>query len=123
MGELVFVYGTLRRGASDHFRMRGAECIGRAVVKGRLYRVSWYPGLVLDDEGGEVPGEVYRVSAAHLEALDAFEGCHGGEDDEFRRRRVGVEMAEGEAPGEVWIWEYRGEVRNLRRIAGAGWPG
>ncbi|MEO8614231.1 MAG: gamma-glutamylcyclotransferase family protein, partial [Luteolibacter sp.] len=45
---MVFVYGTLRRGGSNHFRMDGAEFITAGRIAGRMYKIDWYPGLVLD---------------------------------------------------------------------------
>ena len=50
--ERVGVYGTLRRGGSQHRRMAGAEWIGACDVRARMYRIDWYPGVVLDDDAG-----------------------------------------------------------------------
>ncbi len=41
--HMVFVYGTLRRGGSNHFRMEGAEFLSAATVNGRLYRSFYQP--------------------------------------------------------------------------------
>ena len=40
-GELLFVYGTLRRGASNAARMEGAEYVRAGRVRGRMYVVDW----------------------------------------------------------------------------------
>ena len=72
--EVVFVYGTLRRGASNHWRMEGAEYVGKAVVRGRMYRISWYPGLGRDRKVGEGVGAIYGVSR---ELLASLERPHG----------------------------------------------
>jgi gamma-glutamylcyclotransferase (GGCT)/AIG2-like uncharacterized protein YtfP len=112
--ELVFVYGTLRRGGSNHFRMAGADFVAQGAVRGRLYGIAWYPGLVLDREGGEVIGDVMAVDAGMMAELDAYEG------GEYRRVRVEVGLPHGEII-EAWIWEWGGEVDESRRIAGGDW--
>ena len=70
--QLVFVYGTLRRGGSNHFRMAGAEFVAQGTITGRMYRIDWYPGLVLDDAGDEIHGEVFSVTPDQLSALDGW---------------------------------------------------
>jgi len=121
MSELVFVYGTLRRGASNDFRLAGGRHLGRAVVRGRLYGVDWYPGLIVDPGGGEVVGEVWEVGPESLERLDEFEGIRGRADDEYRRRMVEVVMTADRSRHMVWTWEYRGEARPDRRIRSGDW--
>ena len=57
--------------------MATASFIGAATVAGRLYRVSWHPGLILDATAGRVHGELFRFpsgSDAALAALDSYEG-------------------------------------------------
>lgn len=121
--ERVFVYGTLRRGGSNAFRMDGAEFVGPATVGGALYRISWYPGLVLDG-AGRVTGEVYRVGPEQLRALDEFEGLAAGEIEgsEYRRVRVEALFGEGEEL-EVWVYAWKGEVNEDERIPSGDWVG
>lgn len=112
----IFVYGTLRRGGSNHFRMECAEFLSAARVRGRLYGIDWYPGLVLDDSGDGITGEVYQVPAGLLSELDAFEG------PEYRR--VMVEPCCGgdnRSPQSAWLWEWLGPVDETRRIASGDW--
>jgi gamma-glutamylcyclotransferase (GGCT)/AIG2-like uncharacterized protein YtfP len=119
--ELVFVYGTLRRGGSNAFRMDGAEFVGPATVGGVLYRISWYPGLVLDGEGS-VTGEVYRVGPELLRALDEFEGLAAGEIEGSEYRRVKVEALLGDEDGlEVWVYEWKGTFNEDERIQSGDW--
>lgn len=91
-GYTVFVYGTLRTGASNAFRMRGAQSLGAATLGARLYRVhDAFPGIVLDDYAC-LQGEVFTgVSEVMLHALDVYEGCDAGMPEEERiYRRVKV---------------------------------
>lgn len=121
--ELVFVYGTLRRGASNHFRMQGAEFVRSGTVRGRMYRFGWYPGLVVDAQGDELVGEIYAVGAEQLAALDLFEGVSAGETAGSEYRRIRVTVAGGEPPLEAWIWEWLGPVNESDRIVGGDWLG
>ncbi len=120
--ELVFVYGTLRRGGSNHFRMDGADPIGAATVQGRLYRIDWYPGLVLDPGGVPIAGEVFAVSTDQLQALDLFEGLSAGEIEgtEYRRVKATVILAAG-GTADAWIWEWRGPADRYPLIGGGDW--
>ena len=112
--ELVFVYGTLRGGASNHFRMKEAKLLGKAWVLGHLYPLGWYPGLVLDDDGIPVRGEVYVVKREMLRDLDAFEG------DEYERLKFPVYLEDGEEVM-AWLYEYRGEKEEGKELVPADW--
>lgn len=118
---MVFVYGTLRRGGTNHFRMSGADLVAEGTVAGRLYRISWYPGLVLGDEG-LVKGEVYSVDAAQLLELDAFEGLSAGEVEgyEYRRVKAAVSRADGKSLA-AWVWEWIGPFDEKDLLAQGDW--
>ncbi len=112
----VFVYGTLRSGGSNHFRMAGAKFTMTASVRGRLYRIDWFPGLILDATGDEVIGEVYEVEAASLDSLDAFEGP--------QYRRVMAELCKNGddlSAQSAWLWEWLGPVDESRLISTGDW--
>lgn len=113
--DIIFVYGTLRPGGSNHHRLAGAIPLGAGSVLGKLYRVDWYPGVLLGDAGDEVHGEVFAVDVATLAALDAFEGA------EYRRVRTLVRRNDGAPPIEAWIWEYLIHVAGLEEIRGGDW--
>lgn len=119
--ELVFVYGTLRRGGTHHWRMNGAVFVRSGTIRGRMYRFGWYPGLVVDPSAGEIKGEIFAVGPAQLAELDRFEGLSAGEIEgsEYRRVRVAV-SGEGE-PVDAWIWEWLGPVDESQRIPGGNW--
>lgn len=112
--ELVFVYGTLREGAAEHGRLEEAELVEEAWVLGRLFVIDWYPGLVLDDEGIPVRGEVYAVEKDLLRKLDDFEGA------EYERVRAIVNLKSGESR-EVWVYDYQGELKGRKELIPADW--
>lgn len=112
----VFVYGTLRSGGSNHFRMAGAKFTMTASVRGRLYGIDWFPGLILDASGGEIVGEVYEVEAVSLDSLDAFEG------PQYRRVMADLCTNANEPSAQsAWLWEWLGPVDESRRILTGDW--
>ncbi len=117
----VFVYGTLRPGGSNHFRMAGGRFVGKGWVRGRLYRIDWYPGLMLDEEAGEVKGEIFEVTTEQLHELDVFEGLSAGEVEGSEYRRVLTEVTDGEKTTHAWVWEWIGPVDETRLIASGDW--
>jgi gamma-glutamylcyclotransferase (GGCT)/AIG2-like uncharacterized protein YtfP len=118
----VFVYGTLRRGGSNHFRLAGAEFISAGTITGRMYRIDWYPGLVLDPAGGEIHGEIYAVSPELLAALDCFEGLSTGEiqGSEYRRVLTTVVQRNSQTQ-EAWVWEWLGLTNESQQIHDGDW--
>ena len=79
---LVFVYGTLKRGCSNHAYLGGQIYVGDAsTVPGfSLYELDGYPGMVATNSevSESVTGEVWSVDAAGLGQLDRLEGIAEG---------------------------------------------
>lgn len=80
-GKLIFVYGTLKRGGSNHLYLRGQTFLGEArTVPGfRLYGLDGFPGMIAQpsDRDG-VTGEVWSVTAEALKHIDGLEGTAEG---------------------------------------------
>jgi len=82
MTHRLFVYGTLAPGRPNEHVL--ADIPGEwepATVTGRLLQEGWgaavgYPGIVLDEHGGEVQGFLFSSEslAEHWDRLDEFEG-------------------------------------------------
>lgn len=88
MSQLLFVYGTLQRGAKNHRHLAGQEFVAtaRTVPGFELRDLGGYPGIVPDADRPEgVTGEVWAVDAAALQRLDRFEGVDQGL---YRRERI-----------------------------------
>lgn len=119
--EPVFVYGTLRRGGSNHFRMNGAEFLGAGKIAGKIFKIDWYPALACGG-AGEVQGELYRVCAEHLRALDVFEGIlpDSEEQREYRRVMVEVTLESGEKQS-AWVWEWIGDLSSALALDTGDW--
>lgn len=124
--QSVFVYGTLRKGGSNHFRMDGAEFVGKGAVKGEIHVIDTHPELVFPalklDAEGFVLGEVYQVSETQLKSLDAFEGiserCE--EPYEYRRVKADVEMESGEQVC-AWVWEWNLGLDGAKPLPQGDW--
>ncbi len=111
--ELLFVYGTLRRGAGSRMHgliARSGTLVGMATFQGVLYRIGAYPGAVASaDPRHVVVGEVYRLRAPDFvfRRLDRYEGCGSGsgQDPEYARKRCLLTLASGQAV-RAWIYLY-----------------
>lgn len=123
--DLIFVYGTLRAGYAHETQTllgRRADLVSGASVRGVLYDLGDYPGLVVGaSDTDSVRGDVYRLhpptADETLRLLDAYEGC--GPDDpephEYRRDRVPVRLDSGEST-KAWAYVLVRDVRGLQRI-------
>jgi gamma-glutamylaminecyclotransferase len=81
MSTLLFVYGTLKRGCSNHQHLADQTFLGlaRTVPGYRLYDLGGYPAIVAQADAPDgVVGEVWSVNDEALERLDRFEGVHEG---------------------------------------------
>lgn len=120
--ELVFVYGTLRRGGSNHFRMANAQFVSTGTIRGRMYRIDWYPGLILDEAGDEIHGEVYTVDTEELQTLDIFEGVSAGEYEGSEYRRVQTTVVQQDSMIlTAWVWEWLGRVDESQKVSDGDW--
>ena len=122
--DLLFVYGTLMRGF-DHpmaqLLSRGADFIGEARCRGRLYLVKDYPGLVLSDDPADIVfGELFRLRRPSelLREFDMYEACGEGfaEPTEYIRRMLTV-TSDNQAAEQAWSYIYNWPVTRLPRIA------
>jgi gamma-glutamylaminecyclotransferase len=112
---VLFLYGSLKRGHSNHWRVAGQEYLGEAVTEPR-YRIldlGTYPGMVRDDAAGlAVRGKLWAVDARCLAALDEYEQAEGL----WLRRPVAVAGREG-VEAYLWVGEVPDGVRS-----GNEWP-
>ena len=92
MSTLVFVYGTLKQGHSNHRIMHmddeseSALVMRDATIKGDLYDLGPFPGAVESKNGGKIVGEVWDVSNQTVRHLDRLEG----HPDFYKRKKVPV---------------------------------
>ncbi|MEY3938050.1 MAG: Gamma-L-glutamyl-butirosin gamma-glutamyl cyclotransferase, partial [Pseudomonadota bacterium] len=75
--NLLFVYGTLLSGLSNHHHMAGATCLGEASVQAALFDLGEYPALCVQGAWaqplGLVMGELYKIETEQWQRLDKLE--------------------------------------------------
>jgi gamma-glutamylcyclotransferase (GGCT)/AIG2-like uncharacterized protein YtfP len=122
----LFVYGTLRSECTHpmaRLLAQSAKLVGAARVRGRLYQVASYPGLILSDGGEEwVKGEVHRLfdPSALLPVLDDYEGCGAQNKATFEFERVVSEatLSDGRhIPCWVYVYAHTSRISEKKRIA------
>ncbi len=114
MFEQVFVYGSLRRGQSNHSLLDGASFLGvcRTAPRYTMWNLGAYPGVV---PGGRdaIVGEVYRIDKRTLARLDELEAY----PVLYTRERISTPF------GPAWMYIYQGSNRGGTRIASGDWCG
>ncbi|MGF6753931.1 gamma-glutamylcyclotransferase family protein [Paraburkholderia sp. GAS42] len=123
----VFVYGTLRAGEVNDISAAAARhdiapptLLGTAAVNGRLYDFSSYPGLVVDDRGVPVVGDVYEIDDELVAVLDEIEQVYPGVEGLFRGRDVTIEV-DGVAVACRIYPVTKEAVVGLKEIASGDW--
>jgi len=120
MPDLIFVYGALRKGASNDWRIKDARWLGPAEVEGSLLKIDWYPGLVLGS-GRWVKGEVYEIGPELLKELDEFEGIGLEDERNGEYHRVKREILLDGSSTEVWIYEWLKGLEGFEVVSSGDW--
>ncbi|KGX87515.1 gamma-glutamylcyclotransferase family protein [Pontibacillus litoralis] len=105
--HIVFCYGTLRKGQSNHAILNGARCIEEHCwTKGKLFDTYLgYPVFTHSIPTDNVYGELYEVTDEGLVALDELEGFHGEDSHDNLYERIVQEVytTTGEMKASVYI--------------------
>lgn len=125
MGELVFVYGGLRRAGAEAFRMIGAKYVRIGEVAGTLLEISGTPALVprRGRESGWVTGELFQVSPDRLHSLDTG-GESASETGSSGYQRIRTDVYQ---PGSrqllavAWVWQWTGPAETGRVVGSGDW--
>lgn len=110
ISKFLFVYGTLRRGYSNHRRLENAKFVQEDTISGfTMHSLGGFPGLV---QGSSVIfGEVYEINDQILQSCDYLEGY-----PRFYNRKV-VETSTGIR---VWVYYLEGKSYSNRPIVKTG---
>jgi len=115
----LFLYGTLKRGGSNHLFLAGQRFLGvaRTAPGFTLYSLGDYPGMVRapGDTAGVI-GELWEVDDACLAELDRLEGL-----DEGLYERIDVLLASNPLAGSAQTYLYLRPHSGLAPI-GSEWP-
>jgi len=100
MGEILFVYGTLKRGYTNHHYLSGSKFLGRATTKDKFALYSdGIPYLLKHPPVSRIKGELYEVDEETLKRVDVLEG----HPHAYRREKIQVIIENGD---EVEAWAY-----------------
>jgi gamma-glutamylcyclotransferase (GGCT)/AIG2-like uncharacterized protein YtfP len=126
--DLLFVYGTLLIADNEFARYltRNAAFCCAGKIKGKLYDVGHYPGLVIAAANNyHITGTIYRLRDADqvLKYLDPYEGYGEGEELPylFVREALPIETAQGVLT--CWIYLYNRPIEGLHLIESGDYLG
>jgi len=121
------VYGTLRAGEINDISQAAARhdiaeptLLGTATVRGYLFDFGAYPGLVLDEAGPPVCGDVYEIDPDLIAVLDEIEEIYPGVEGLFVAREVTVEV-DGAALACRFYPVTKHAVKGLPEIRSGDW--
>ena len=119
--DLLFVYGTLRRGFALHHHLKrmGARFVAKGKVGAELFVLGRFPGARKSTRPGKiVAGEVYRLRLAEsaLKVLDQLEGISPEAPEKclFQRATTEVTLPNGERRV-AWIYWLKKNASARRR--------
>lgn len=103
-----------------HLLAKYAEFMDDAICFGKLYKIDYYPGLVLSDGTEDIVyGEVYLLQHTHiaLPLLDRYEefGVEFPEPNEYIRQQQTVFLKDGNIVT-AWIYIYNHSTEGLELI-------
>jgi gamma-glutamylcyclotransferase (GGCT)/AIG2-like uncharacterized protein YtfP len=124
MSDLLFVYGTLRKGNSNamaQYLAEHAKFADYGWFQGRMFQISYYPGVIASNKAKErVYGEIYQLNdpGTMLNVLDDYEECSTdhAQPAEYRRESVSISTMSGDVYEAVWIYLYQWPVQDKALI-------
>ncbi|MDB5288154.1 MAG: hypothetical protein JWR05_3103 [Mucilaginibacter sp.] len=118
MTHLIFVYGTLLQPGNGlaQYLISNSTYLNAGYIKGTLYDIGEYPGLVINEKSGLVHGSIYEINDQTLKQIDDYEG-YGIDQEEpnlYIRMMISVQTTEGII--EAWVYLYNLPVDGLQII-------
>jgi gamma-glutamylcyclotransferase (GGCT)/AIG2-like uncharacterized protein YtfP len=114
---LVAVYGTLKRGLSNHYLIQDALYLGSDSLRAiTLYDLGPYPGAKSEVSDG-INIEVFAVTDAQLQALDELEEYNSEAPEQGMYNRLAFETRFGTA----WVYLYNRPVDGLAALRRGSW--
>lgn len=110
--HIIFVYGTLRHGGSNHYMLAGSEFLGPHWTAPRftMFRLGQFPAVVPRGETA-IAGEVYRIDDDVFGLLDELE-CY---PQVFSRQRIDTHA------GDAWMYLYNRLVGTDHLVRHGDW--
>lgn len=118
MATRVAVYGTLKKGLSNHHYMKTARFLGEDQLHNLvLCDLGPYPGARLEPSAG-ITLEVYEVDSQTLAQLDILEDIDERNSTQglYHRRQMNTRH------GKAWVYLYNQSTAGCPVIRQGGWP-
>ncbi|GLR63561.1 gamma-glutamylcyclotransferase family protein [Marinospirillum insulare] len=115
----VLVYGTLRKGGSNHSLMQEAHFITEATLSDfTMVSLGGYPAVYKDKAAkNDILAELYSVDNLTFSDLDELEGY----PDYYQRSQVEISLAK-EQKIKAWIYhQSKDELASYEQIEGGDW--
>ncbi|WP_347551936.1 gamma-glutamylcyclotransferase family protein [Pseudalkalibacillus hwajinpoensis] len=119
--HIIFCYGTLREGESNHSVIEGAILKERTSWgSGELFDTGdGYPAYIQSDYG-KVYGEIYKVGDKLLERIDILEGFQEGREGNLYERIIQpIETKRGNYEAITYVMQEAKPA--FKRIPGGDW--
>ncbi len=95
---------------------------GPARIRGHLYVVDWYPGLILDPDAGWVVGELWEdITDDAWPVLDFYEGCSAEDPQPHEFIRAQATVLAPDEPRRAWIYTFGRDVHGMQAVHGGDW--
>lgn len=129
--DYLFVYGSLKSthgGTMSKGLQKNAKYVGEATIKASLFKLSWFPGVILDT-GYIVYGELYDISECPFifAELDRYEGYN----DNFKADSLFIRKVVNCTPFnrqdlvakdiQAYVYEYNGKVKEEDLVESGNW--
>lgn len=113
----VAVYGTLKRGMSNHILLERAFYLGSDFLEEiTLYDLGEYPAARLEPSEG-IYVEVFEISGLMLKEMDLLEGYDSGAPENGLYNRVVCQTSHGRA----WIYIFNPTIVGCPRLSAGSW--
>lgn len=109
----VIVYGTLKKGFSNHRLLQTSKFLGKALTKNKYKMTrSGIPFVNEDIPETQITGEVYEVDPENMPSLDRLEGYRGNRENSFYYRKAIPVILENkeEIEAEIYFSDSMGNI-------------
>lgn len=112
MNHQVFVYGTLRKGGTNHHLLRDAELQAVVKLKGfEMWDFGSYPGVTSSENDDDtIEAEFYSVDDETLAFLDRLEDFYG---ENHPRNLYDRDLIQDDFGHKGWIYVFRRQLLSL----------
>lgn len=111
--NLVFTYGTLKKGFCNHYLLKTSKFINKGVTKGQMFSFGSFPAVDIK-QNGKVTGEIYKVDDVTFKELDRLEEYPSWYDRKIVNIIVKNEILK------AWIYTIPKEKLNGKKIVKEG---